>query len=126
MEHGGSQRQNIYASVLHPHLCRPSVQNDLLAYLAFNIAHLISIIFSTCFICRSMMYRFDKTIPNGHCGDLVSFRLYTAITTLISDAMVVVLPMPMLWGLQMQTKKRLASAVFSEWESCERRLTPAK
>jgi hypothetical protein len=46
------------------------------AIVAFNIAHLISIIFSTCFICRSMMYRFDKTIPNGHCGDLVSFGLY--------------------------------------------------
>jgi hypothetical protein len=58
-----------------------------------------------------MMYILDKTIPNGHCGDLASFGLYTAITTLISDAMVVVLPMPMLWRLQMETKRKIGLSV---------------
>jgi hypothetical protein len=40
MEHGGSQRKNIYSSILHPHLCRSSVQDDLLGYC--NIQHCTS------------------------------------------------------------------------------------
>jgi hypothetical protein len=50
MEHGGSQRPNIYASVLHPHLCRSSVQNDLLGYCSiqhctFNIYNLLHLFY---------------------------------------------------------------------------------
>lgn len=50
MEHGGSQRLKIYASVLHPHLCRSPVQDHLLGYCSiqhctFNIYHLLHLFY---------------------------------------------------------------------------------
>lgn len=81
------------------------------AVLILNVLAMISIILGTCLICRPIMYSFDKTIPNGHCGDLFSFENYTAIMSVILDFIVVLLPMPMLWGLQLQRKKRIGLSI---------------
>jgi len=75
--------------------------------IAVNMAMLVSVILVVCLICRPIAYSFDKTIPDGHCGDLLKFELYTAILNLIMDSIIVILPMPMLWRLQMQTKKKI-------------------
>lgn len=77
------------------------------AFVALNLATLLSVILGTCLICRPITYSFDKSIPNGHCGDLLGFEMYTTICNMISDSIIVTLPMPMLWGLQMQTKKKI-------------------
>jgi hypothetical protein len=81
------------------------------AVVALNLATLMSIILSTCLICRPITYSFEKTLPNGHCGDLVSFELYPAIWNLISDSIIVILPMPMLWGLELQRKKKIGLSI---------------
>ncbi len=75
--------------------------------IAVNMAMLVSVILVVCLICKPIAYSFDKTIPDGHCGDLSKFELYTAILNLIMDSIIVILPMPMLWRLQMQTKKKI-------------------
>lgn len=81
------------------------------AVLGFSVLAMISIILGTCLICRPIMYSFDKTIPNGHCGNLLSFENYTAILSVILDLIIVVLPMPMLWGLQLQRKKKIGLSI---------------
>ena len=75
-----------------------------------NIASLIAVIVSTCSICRPYSYSFVKT-SGGYCGNLPSFEHYTAIWNLIADTIIVILPMPMLWGLQMQTKKKVGLSI---------------
>lgn len=81
--------------------------------IVFFVAILITIIFSMCFMCKPISYSFVP-IPPGHCGDLQSFELYTAIMSLLCDLWVVILPMPILWRLQMSKSKRLGLvAVFS-------------
>ena len=77
---------------------------------AFNIASLIAVIFSICLICRPYSYSFLKT-GDGYCGNLVSLDTYTAVWNLIADTVIVVLPMPMLWGLQLQTKKQVGLSI---------------
>lgn len=84
------------------------------AFIVVNILNLISVILSVCLICKPYSYSFDKTIPGGHCGSLTSFELYTAIFNLLADLIIVLLPMPMLWRLQMQTKRKVGiSLIFA-------------
>lgn len=77
-----------------------------------NLVTLLSIILASCLICRPITYSFDKTTPNGKCGDLASYELYTAVMSLIADLMVVVLPMPMLWRLQMGSRKKIELSII--------------
>lgn len=50
---------------------------------------------------------------DGSCGDQKSLDMYIAILNLLQDVMVVVLPMPILWRLQMaMTKKVALSGIF--------------
>lgn len=78
---------------------------------AVNIAGLVSVVLGLCLICKPIHYAFDKTIPGGHCGNLTAFGLYPAILSLILDLMIVVLPLPILWKLQMQTKRKIELSV---------------
>ena len=79
--------------------------------IAANMAMLISVILLVCLICNPIAYIFDKTIPDGHCGDLLQFELYTSISNLTMDAITVILPMPIHWRLQMQTKKKIGLTI---------------
>ena len=75
------------------------------------MATLVSILLATLLICSPVTYSFDKTTPGGHCGDLTSFELYTAILNLVLDFIIVTLPMPMLWSLQMRTKQKVGISI---------------
>ena len=72
-----------------------------------NFAFFISTILSTVLICRPFAYNWDKAIRGGRCGDQKSLDLYLGIFNLLLDVCVVVLPMPVLWGLQMAVSKKL-------------------
>ena len=75
--------------------------------IGLNAAIFLSIFLGTLLICRPISYSFVKTIPNGTCGSLSSFELYTAIMNLMMDLIVVVLPLPMLWRLHMSSRKKI-------------------
>lgn len=77
-----------------------------------NAAIFISVVLATCLICRPITYSFDKTIPHGKCGDLDRFENYTAIVSLFADTTIVVLPMPMLWRLQMEVRKKVGISII--------------
>lgn len=79
--------------------------------IAINLTTFLSIFLASCLICRPIYYAFDRTIPNGRCGDLKRFELYTATMSLLLDLLVVVLPLPMLWRLQMKKKKKIQLSI---------------
>lgn len=58
-------------------------------------------------ICRPFNYNWDKTIK-GSCSNELNIYLGTSIINLLIDVMVIVLPMPMLWRLQMSLSKKIA------------------
>ncbi|KAL8969891.1 MAG: hypothetical protein Q9197_004102 [Variospora fuerteventurae] len=75
--------------------------------IALNVLTFLSIFLASFLICTPIYYAFDKTIPNGRCGDQRKFELFTAIMSLLLDLLLVVLPLPMLWRLQMKRKKKI-------------------
>ncbi|KAI0486179.1 hypothetical protein F4859DRAFT_469347 [Xylaria cf. heliscus] len=65
-------------------------------------------------LCKPVQYTWDKSIPNGTCYNERIAYLVAAIVNLIIDAIIVVLPMPLLFRLQLTLPKRLGVvAMFS-------------
>ncbi|KAL4987808.1 hypothetical protein BDW68DRAFT_101874 [Aspergillus falconensis] len=77
------------------------------ATMAVIVAWAIATILAGCLICRPFAYNWDKTIPGGHCGDQVTSFTITGIINLVTDVVVLVLPMPNLSRLQMATYKKV-------------------
>ena len=69
--------------------------------------YIIFIIVSSLAICHPYSYFWDKS-QNGVCGNQLALYMTGGIFNLLLDITIVVLPMPMLWGLQMATGKKIA------------------
>ncbi|EFR05444.1 integral membrane protein [Nannizzia gypsea CBS 118893] len=58
-------------------------------------------------LCRPFSYTWDKSV-NGTCGNATKAYLAVAVTNLIVDLSIYLLPIPVLWKLQMNRTKRVA------------------
>ena len=80
----------------------------------FNAAFFVSTVLAACLICRPLDFSWDKSVAGGKCGDQVRLDLFIGVFNLLLDITVVILPMPVLWGLQMaRSKKVILSGMFS-------------
>lgn len=75
--------------------------------IGLSCALVLAVVFQSFFLCRPFAYTWDKTI-DGVCGDSTEAYLATAIVNLFIDVAIVAVPMPTLWTLQMNTKKKVA------------------
>ncbi|KAL8993916.1 MAG: hypothetical protein Q9169_005990 [Polycauliona sp. 2 TL-2023] len=92
--------------------------NRLFPYRTFYIVSLITGVASilwwiglilTAFLhCRPFAYNWDRSIPNGHCTDdnLIGYTITSF--NIVTDLVVLVLPIPWLWGMNMAVPKRMA------------------
>ncbi|KAJ5738593.1 hypothetical protein N7493_001748 [Penicillium malachiteum] len=72
-----------------------------------------SVILETFLLCRPLKYNWDTSI-SGVCGDRNAAYVVAGTMNLITDLMVMALPMPHIWKLQLGTAKKVAlSGVFS-------------
>ncbi len=82
--------------------------------MAFTIASWAAFFIKDFLICQPIQRNW--TIggnDGGFCGVTTTGTLTTGIIVLLTDLVIVVLPMPMLWSLQMATGKKIAiSAIF--------------
>ncbi|KAL2856462.1 hypothetical protein BJY01DRAFT_263514 [Aspergillus pseudoustus] len=77
------------------------------------VAWAIATILAGCLICRPFAMNWDPTIRGGKCGDQVASFTATGVINLLTDVVVLVLPMPSLYRLQMATYKKVTLiAVF--------------
>ncbi|RAR09007.1 integral membrane protein [Stemphylium lycopersici] len=77
--------------------------------LAWTVAAVLTISFA----CRPFAFNWDKTIPGGKCSNQVTSLTATAVVNLVTDVMVLLLPMRPLYKLQMATYKKVTLfAVF--------------
>ncbi|KAL6713508.1 hypothetical protein ACLMJK_008973 [Lecanora helva] len=72
-----------------------------------NAAFFISTVLAVLLICRPIAFGWDRTIKGGTCGDQKSLDIYIGILNLLLDVAVVILPMPVLWGLQMALSRKV-------------------
>ena len=58
--------------------------------------------------CRPLAYYWDRSIPNGHCSDdnLVGYSISSV--GILTDVIVLLMPIPWLWRLRLDLIKRLA------------------
>lgn len=75
--------------------------------MAVSIGYFIMVILEAFLLCKPFAYSWDK-LREGHCGNEHDVYLSSGIMNLFIDVIIVVLPMPMLWGLQLGLAKKLA------------------
>ena len=100
----------IRASVVHLYLCLFTLPQSFriacYVVLVLNTFFVISIVTATITLCQPLERMWDPSIA-GRCGNKKLFDLLTAIVNLCLDLAVVLLPMPILWGLQMALKRKV-------------------
>lgn len=74
--------------------------------LLLNLTFLTATVLADCLICRPIRYRWDFAIKGASCGDETKLGLFIAIVNFLQDVIVVVLPMPILWNLQMAVSRK--------------------
>ncbi|KAI3316744.1 hypothetical protein HD806DRAFT_527620 [Xylariaceae sp. AK1471] len=76
--------------------------------MVISLMYFGSVFLETFLLCTPVQYNWDKTIPNSKCHNQNLAYLLAGITNLVIDAIIVSLPMPKLYGLQMPLAKRVA------------------
>lgn len=64
------------------------------------------------FMCKPAAYLWDKRIAKGTCLNVNAAYLTVSGINLVLDVMVVALPMPIVWTLQMPRAKKVAITVI--------------
>ncbi|KAF2678721.1 hypothetical protein K458DRAFT_316154, partial [Lentithecium fluviatile CBS 122367] len=81
---------------------------------ALTMSYWLATVITALTICRPFAYNWNKFTITGHCGDLVAYYLSTAMMNLLIDVVIVALPLPILWGLQMNIARNISlTFVFS-------------
>jgi len=75
--------------------------------MGISVAFAAMVIISTLAICEPLSLQWDPTVK-GTCGNRNALWLWVGIINIITDALIVGLPMPMLWGLHLPQGKKLA------------------
>ncbi|KAH7392801.1 hypothetical protein BKA66DRAFT_456896 [Pyrenochaeta sp. MPI-SDFR-AT-0127] len=84
----------------------PLFRKFVLATAAFIIAWGIGITVTLFLACRPLATYWDVSVP-GKCLVMVTFVYFTNISNLITDIWIFLMPVPMIWHLQLQTKKKM-------------------
>jgi len=75
--------------------------------MGFVVAFWIGLVLTGFLICRPIAFNWDKTL-HGQCGSTAGEEISFAIVNMIIDGMIVFLPMPVVWRLQMPVKKKIS------------------
>jgi hypothetical protein len=84
----------------------PVFRKVVLGTSAFIIAWGIGITVTLALACRPIEAFWDSSVT-GKCVDLLTFTYFTNISNLITDIWIFLMPVPVIWHLQLQTKKKL-------------------
>lgn len=84
----------------------PLFRKIVIATAIFIICWGIGITVTLLLVCRPLNAYWDSNVT-GKCLDLVTFTYFTNITNLITDLWIFLIPVPVIWHLQLQTKKKL-------------------
>lgn len=84
------------------------------ALIGFITIWLIAVSLTTILSCTLIDYNWDVTQPDGYCFDARSFSVAFAIPIIGTDLLILLLPLPVVWRLQLQPKRKIAlSMIFS-------------
>lgn len=78
------------------------------AVIAFITAWSTMVILTAFVLCQPVAFNWDNTIPGGKCANQPAAFLAIGILDLMVDLMVLVLPLPMIWNLQLPLTNKIA------------------
>lgn len=90
--------------------CTPKFRLAAYGIMAIAAAWIAMPILVAILVCRPVAYNWDKSVPGGHCGNKALTYACVSVVDLISDALIVVLPMRAVFNLQVRTAHKIALA----------------
>lgn len=75
------------------------------------IALYISTIFISFFKCRPFAYSWDKSIHGGHCININKAYQWITFPNILTDAVILILPLPVIWRLHVSKNQKLGLTV---------------
>ena len=64
-------------------------------------------LFGGAFQCAPVAYLWDKAIPGGTCIDFIAFARFTSIFNIVTDILILALPIPIVWQLHLERSKKI-------------------
>ncbi|KAI1182780.1 hypothetical protein F5B17DRAFT_419053 [Nemania serpens] len=77
------------------------------AMMAFVLAWGIAVLLTTIFQCSPVHAAWDKTILDAKCFNLANFVIGSNVPNILADAVIIALPLPLLWSLRLSTLRKL-------------------
>jgi hypothetical protein len=65
------------------------------------------VLLGTVLICQPIEYSLDKSIHDGHCGDVAAFKQYVAVINMIVGIFITILPLPHLLSPTRPMRQRI-------------------
>ena len=78
--------------------------------IAFNVVWFVMLLFLVIFGCSPVPRIWDRAVP-GTCLPELPGQIISSFTSLVLDLYILVVPLPMLWRLQMKTPRKVAVAL---------------
>lgn len=72
----------------------------------------IAIVFTATFQCSPVAYAWDKTIRGGTCINEQAYYRYISLPNVITDAVMLVLPLPLVWRLHTSLSQKIGLTVI--------------
>jgi hypothetical protein len=68
----------------------------------------LSVVLVTCLQCTPLAFMWDPTLhPGGHCINIQSFWTWGSLPNIITDVLMMGLPLPCIWKLQLSAKDKI-------------------
>lgn len=84
-----------------------SVRRACYILIAILIANWIAFLFALTFQCSPVAFQWDKKIPGGRCSNISAFYKSTSAPNILTDLVIMVLPIPTIWQLQVSTIRKV-------------------
>lgn len=89
----------------------------LLVAHVINVAWLLGIVFGTIFLCDPIEKSYNPMIP-GSCGSTSSLYIGSAVPSIAIDLIILILPLPKLWSLQIDRARKIGLIVIFTFGYC--------
>ncbi|KAL4888674.1 hypothetical protein BDV59DRAFT_136298 [Aspergillus ambiguus] len=72
------------------------------------LGHGIGVFFAAIFQCSPVQFAWDKTIEGGSCFDQQAFYRYVSPPNILTDVLILIMPLPLIWRLHTRMTQKLA------------------
>ena len=76
--------------------------------IAFVLLWGVGNVLSALLVCQPIAFNWDPTIPGGVCGNRPASYISVGILHIITDVMVLVIPIPYIWRLQVKISRKIS------------------